>query len=161
MQSGEIDIGGHKGIAITDHRERKRDTLLIWQKKLCSTGLGELTRAGQVIGMDVRVKDTCDLPALGLCQVEVHLRVQRGINHDGLLAFANEIGEASFSGAPHLDDTGTTLLHRYLSDIPGQTPRLHATGKAPVSLALPVAQRRSGWFRLLHTPSQQERCQTV
>src|SRR5260370_9650208 len=77
--------------------------------------------------MDVSVKDTCDLPALGLCQVEVHLRVQRGINHDGLLAFANEIGEASFSGAPHLDDTGTTLLHRYLSDIPGQTPRLHAT----------------------------------
>src|SRR5258708_2794232 len=32
MQSGERDVGGHRGIAITDHRERKRDTLLIWQK---------------------------------------------------------------------------------------------------------------------------------
>src|SRR5260370_39592064 len=79
--------------------------------------------------MDVRVKVTSDLPALGLWQVEVHLRVQRGINHDGLVALANEIGEASFSGAPHLDDTSTTLLHRYLSGIPGQTPRLHATFK--------------------------------
>ncbi len=71
------------------------------------------------------VQHTRNLPAVLACEIQIHLWIKRGVNHGSCLAIANEVGEAAFSGAPHLYDTGSALWHRHLGSIPGQTPRLH------------------------------------
>src|SRR5260370_12522748 len=79
-----------------------------------------------MVGMNVCVEDAGDLPPMAPRQVEIYLRVKRGIDHHGLLACINEVRKASFSCAPHLDDTDVVRRHRYFSSVPAQTPGLHA-----------------------------------
>src|SRR5260370_31593689 len=99
--------------------------MLIWQKQHRSAHLRKLARAREMIGRNMRVKDAANLPTMAPRQVDIHLRVKRGINHHGLLACADEVREATFSGASHLKNMHSVAGYRYFSDVPGQTPRLH------------------------------------
>src|SRR5439155_15700439 len=105
MQGSEMDGTGIECIAIMDRGERKGNTLLGRKKQHRSAQLGELARAGEVISMNVRIQHTRELPAICLCQVQIHLRFKGRINHGCGVTLANEVGETALSSASHLDDT--------------------------------------------------------
>ena len=57
--------GGHRErVAIAHGSEREGDTLLSGQKERRTAAFGELARAREMIGMNVRVKDAGDLPTI-------------------------------------------------------------------------------------------------
>src|SRR5258707_3997851 len=111
MHRGQHHVRGGERVTIAHGRKGKGYSLLIWQEQHGSAHLRKLARARKMIGMDVRVEDAGNLPTVAPRQVEVVLRIKRGINHHSLLACANEIGEAAFSGAPHLDDTDVARVY--------------------------------------------------
>ena len=57
-----------------------------------------------MIGVDMCIEDAGNLPPVAPRQVEIHVRIKGGIDHERFLPCANEVGEAAFAGAPHLDD---------------------------------------------------------
>src|SRR5712691_11445689 len=78
-----------------------------------------------MIGVNVGLQDTSNLPPVLRSQVEIHLWVKRSVNHHRFILCTNEVRKAPFSCAPHLDDTDVVRRKRDFSNIPGQTPRLH------------------------------------
>src|SRR5713226_1013166 len=101
-----------------------------------------------MIGMNMRVKDAANLPTMAPRQVDIYLRVKRGINHHGLLACADEVREATFSGASHLKNMHSVASYRYFCDVPGQAPRLHPTlkGKRLYPSCLKLLRRNQARF---------------
>src|SRR5712691_10622919 len=128
-QCGHHQVRDGDTLAIPYGRKGKRHALLVGQKELGSAHLCKLARAREMIGVDVRVEDAGNLPPMAPCQVEIDVRIKGGIDHESFLTCANEVGEAAFAGAPHLDDTRRTIFERDLGSIPRKAPRLHPSLK--------------------------------
>src|SRR6266702_7762090 len=128
-QRGQPQVRGGECVAIAHGRKRKRHTLLVGQKEHGSAYLCKLARAREMIGVDVRVEDAGNLPTMAPRQIEIDVRSKRGIDHESFLTCANEVGEATFAGAPYLDNTRRTIFERDLGSIPRHAPRLHPSLK--------------------------------
>src|SRR5215212_11336786 len=96
--------------------------------KLRPGQLGERPRAGEVIGVDVRVEDVRDAPSALLSEARVprvHFRVHRSVDHRRLAPGANEVRKAPLAGAPDLHHLRVTPFYGDFGTVPGEAPGLH------------------------------------
>src|SRR5690349_16114452 len=78
-----------------------------------------------MVGVNMRIEHVTDSPSALRRQTQVHVRFYRGV-YDGRFGFrTQDVGKASFAGAPHLQHR--RVLQFRLRRIPGKTPRLHST----------------------------------
>ena len=103
MYRGERQLRGRERVTVAHGCEGKGHALLLRQKQHRPAVFGELARTREMIGVNVGVEDAADLSPVLRSQVEIHLGVKGGIDHERFLTCANQIGEAAFAGAPHLD----------------------------------------------------------
>src|SRR5579875_994178 len=80
-----------------------------------------------MVGMNMRVEDAGNVPAPVSRQIEIHLRVEGGIDDEGFFLYADEVGKTAFARAPHLDNMYWSIVDSNLGTTPGKTPGFHAT----------------------------------
>ena len=94
---------------ISNRCESIGDSPLLWQSQRGSTEFGELSRSGEMIGVNMGIENVGDFPARAACQVEVDFWCHRSIDHCSLISAPDEIGKAPLARPAYLNDAHQTV----------------------------------------------------
>ena len=133
---GQLDfVGEREAVAVAQRRRTSKSNVsagLRWRVR--AGRRGEVTGAREVIGVEMGVEHPGDPPAVLGGDLEVHVDVDRRVDHEGLVTGADHIGQAALAASTDLHDRGPRRPRRstrsYTLPQAAMPPRRFATSQS-------------------------------